>query len=185
VLKTIILLTGPVEQPVLGGILRQHNPRLRIHPVATTTELDRLAPKLLRDARLIAFCTDVLVPADTLAVLGAGAYNFHPGPPHFPGWGPAHFAVLQRATEFGATAHAMAEKVDAGPIVAVDLFPVPGGATVTNLEELAYLRLAQMFHRLSLALTQAEPLPVLPMRWSGQKGTRARYAALCKEAQIA
>lgn len=184
-LKTIILLTGPVEQPVLGGILREHDPRLRIHPVTAPAELGALAPNLLRRARLIAFCTDVLVPADVLARLAHGAYNFHPGPPHFPGWGAAHFAILQRATEFGATAHVMVEKVDAGPIVAVDLFPVPLAATVTSLEELTYVRLAQMFRRLAPALTQAEALPVLPICWSGKKGTRARYAALAKQAQVA
>jgi len=183
VLKTIILLTGQVEQPVLGAILREQNPHLSIHPVATAGELGRFAPKLLRRARLVAFCTDVLVPADVLAALGYGAYNFHPGPPHFPGWGAAHFAILQKATEFGTTAHIMVEKVDAGPIVAADLFPVPPGATVTGLEELAYVRLAQMFRRLSFALTQAEALQALPIRWSGQKCTRARYAALAAAAR--
>jgi methionyl-tRNA formyltransferase len=179
VLKTIILLTGPVEQPVLGGILREHNPALTIHPVATPDELAAIAPKALRGARLIAFCTDVLVGAEMLAKLKHGAYNFHPGPPHFPGWSPAHFAILQRAEAFGATAHLMVEKVDAGPIVGIDLFAVPAGATVTSLEELTYLRLAQLFRRLAPALAKAEPLSELPVRWSGKKCTRAGYAALC------
>jgi methionyl-tRNA formyltransferase len=182
VLKSIILLTGEVEQPVLGGILREHNPAVTIHPVATPLELGAIPAKALKRSRLIAFCTDVLVPASVLEKLGHGAYNFHPGPPHFPGWGAAHFAIFERASEFGATAHVMAEKVDAGPIIGVDLFPVPPGSTVTNLEESAFLRLAQMFRRLAPALAQASQPPTLPIRWSGRKCTRARYAAQCAEA---
>jgi hypothetical protein len=56
-------------------------------------------------ARLIAFTTDVIVPPDILDHLGYGAYNFHPGPPHFPGWAPALFAIHRRATEFGLATH--------------------------------------------------------------------------------
>jgi hypothetical protein len=176
---TIILLTGPVEQPVLGGILREHVPQLTICPATTPAELAGVPAKVLRRARLVAFCTEVLVDARVLGALRYGAYNFHPGPPRFPGWGAAQFAVLAKASEFGATAHVMIEEVDAGAIVAVELFPVPQAATVTALEEASYLSLARMFRRLAPALVKPVPLPTLPVRWSGIKGTRARYAALC------
>ena len=178
-LDTIILLTGTVEQPVLGAILRSHNPALRILAVATAAEVMGLEPQLLRRARLIAFCTDVVVPLRVLDQLAFGAYNFHPGSPAFPGWGCAFFAVHQRARQFGATAHLMAEKVDAGPIVGVELFDVPPGAGVPALEELAYAFLAQMFRRLAAQLVRSTPLAPLPIGWSGEKCTRRRYAALC------
>jgi len=73
----------------------------------------------------------------------------------------------------------MAERVDSGPIVGVELFPVPAGADVVDLETLAYAHLAQLFRRLAKFLaTQAEPLPVLPISWSGLKTSRRLLAAL-------
>jgi methionyl-tRNA formyltransferase len=176
---TIILLTGEVEQPVLASILLDCNPHLTIRPAATSADLSTLAPEILRRARLIAFSTNVIVPAQTLEQLGYGAYNFHPGPPHFPGSAPAHFAVRDGAMEFGATAHVMTERVDSGPIVGAKLFPVPAGAGVVDLEALAYAHLAQLFRRLAKFLaTQAELLPVLPISWSGRKRSRRLLAAL-------
>ena len=179
VLDTIILLTGEVEQPVLGAILQTHNPRLTLRPAVTFADVAALDRQLLGHARLIGFATDVVVTADILAQLGYGAYNFHPGPPHFPGWRPAHFAVHQRATEFGATAHVMLERVDAGPIVGVELFRIPAGTTVQGLEELAYAELARLFCRLADPLaSQIEPLPELAVRWSGKKTSRRALTAL-------
>jgi methionyl-tRNA formyltransferase len=178
-LDRIILLTGPVEQPVLGSILQGHNPVLTIRPAATLADVTALEPELLGRARLVAFCTDVVVPPEVLDRLGFGAYNFHPGPPRFPGWGCAHFAIHQGAAEFGATAHVMIEKVDAGPIVGIESFLIPPQATVSSLEGLAYAYLAQLFRRLAHALAvRTKPLPRLPIRWSGEKCTRHRYAAI-------
>ena len=177
---TIILLTGPVEEPVLGSILQGHNPALSIRPAATLADVTALAPELLDRSRLVAFCTDVVVPLRVLDLVRFGAYNFHPGPPQFPGWGCAHFALHQGATEFGATVHVMIERVDAGPIVGVELFRIPPGATAQDLEALAYAQLAQLFRRLAPMLAaQADPLPRLPIHWSGEKCTRQRYAAIC------
>jgi methionyl-tRNA formyltransferase len=181
VLDTIILLTGQVEHPVLGSILQGHNPQLSIRPAVSFADVAALEPQLLRHARLIAFATDVVVTADILGQLGYGAYNFHPGPPHFPGWRPAHFAIHRRATEFGATAHVMIERVDAGPIVGLELFRIPDGTTVQGLEELAYLRLARLFRQLAKALAiEVGPLPELAVRWSGKKTSRRALAALCE-----
>ena len=178
-LDTIILLTGEVEHPLLASVLRSHNPLLTVRPVVTSADVAALDPQSLRCARLIAFATDVVVTADVLGQLGYGAYNFHPGPPHFPGWRPAHFAIHQRAGEFGATAHVMLERVDAGPIVGVELFGIPDGATVQGLEELAYAGLARLFCRLAKPLAiQIEPLPELAVRWSGKKTSRRALAAL-------
>jgi methionyl-tRNA formyltransferase len=179
-LDSIILLTGQVIQPVLASVLLGHNPLLTIRPVVTLTDIAALEPELLRHARLVAFATEVIVPQKILDQLGYGAYNFHPGSPHFPGWAPAHFAVYHQATEFGATGHLMTERVDAGPIVGVELFRIPVGITGCGLEGLAYGHLARLFWRLAKFLaTQIEPLPELPIRWSGQKTSRRVYAAIC------
>jgi methionyl-tRNA formyltransferase len=60
-------------------------------------------PDTLARARLIAYVTGAIVPANVLDQLGCGAYNFHLGSPTYPSSAPAR---CERATEFGATAHA-------------------------------------------------------------------------------
>jgi|SRR5665213_2906084 methionyl-tRNA formyltransferase len=178
-LQTIILLTGPVEQPVLSKVLLGHNPGLAIRPVETSAELAALAPDLLSQARLVAFTSPIVVPLKVLNLLGFGAYNFHPASPDFPGWAPAHFAVYHQATRFGATAHVMAERVDAGPIVDVELFSVSRDISVGELQQQAYSSLARLFWRQAKSLaTQPEPLAELPIRWSGKKTSRRCYAAM-------
>jgi len=178
--NTIILLTGPVEEAALTAVLRNYNSRLAIHVAKSLADLEAIDARVLRNARLIAFITPVVVPARILDSLGFGAYNFHPGPPHYPGWVPAHFAIYERATTFGATVHVMTRRVDAGPIVAVEIFDVPPNASIQDLEASAFSQLARLFWRLAETLaTQHEPLPELPVQWSGRKSTRRLYAAMC------
>jgi len=172
-------MTGAAEQPALTSVLHEHNPRLTVHAAASLAELDALAPHYPR-ARLVSFVSAVVVPGRVLDALGFGAYNFHPGPPDYPGWVPSHFALYDGAATFGATAHAMIERVDAGPIIDVELFPVPPQATVERLEELAFVHAAKLFWRLAEALaTQAEPLAARATPWRGQKSTRRLHAAMC------
>src|SRR5665213_475214 len=121
-LDTILLLAGAAEQSILPLALRGHNPLLTVIPVGSAAELAALDPDLLRRARLIAFVTAEIVPPSVLARLGYGAFNFHPGPPSYPGWAPAHFALYDEARQFGATLHVMVEQVDAGPIIDVAFF---------------------------------------------------------------
>jgi methionyl-tRNA formyltransferase len=177
---TIILLTGPVEQAALTTLLRSLNPQLRVRPTETLDDLTALEPVLLARSRLIGFVTPVIVPPDILDALGYGAYNFHPGPPRYPGWAPAHFALYDQATEFGATVHEMAARVDSGTIVDVASFPVPADIGVRELESLAYARLARQFWQLAKTLaTQAGPLPACPVHWSNRRNSRSAYRALC------
>jgi methionyl-tRNA formyltransferase len=175
---SIILLTGPIEAAALAGVLGMRNSHIEIRHVATLDELEALGPAELARARLVAFSTNVIVPGSILEALGFGAYNFHPGPPDYPGWCPAHFAVYDRAATFGVTAHIMQHQVDAGPIVGVELFCVPSGITVARLEQMAFVALARLFWNLAQSLTGREPLAVQPIAWSGIKSTRRLYREL-------
>jgi methionyl-tRNA formyltransferase len=178
---TIVLLTGPVEQVALASVLRGHNPQLVIYPVATSENLAALGTDILRRARLIAFSSPVIVPPSVLAALGHGAYNFHPGPPEFPGWAPAHFALYEGATEFGATAHAMTARVDSGPIIDVARFTIPANIGVLALEGLAYAHLAQLYWKLAKRLaTDSAPLPAGALSWGAKKSSRRAYQAICQ-----
>ncbi len=177
---TIILLTGAAEQEVLTTLLKRHNARLTVHLVDTLDALDAIEPQLLRRARLLAFLTSVIVPQRILERLGFGAYNFHPGPPDYPGWVPSHFAVYDRATAFGTTAHVMTEQVDSGPIVGIELFDIPPGTGVFDLEKLAFTAAAWLIWRVAPALaTQREPLEPLPITWCRRRSTRRLYEAMC------
>lgn len=180
-LDTVILLTGLAERTALTAVLLGHNPRLTILPIEHADELAGLSTDVLRRARLIGFVTPVIVSPAILAQLGYGAFNFHPGPPSYPGWAPAHFALYDCATEFGATAHAMIEQVDAGPIVAVELFPIPAGVSVLGLEGLAYARLALLFWRMAKQLASDQEVPpALPIKWGDRKFYRSTYRAMCE-----
>ncbi len=181
-LKTIIILTGTVSQHrALSALLAAHNPSLSFRFAVAPGDLAEIEADVLRDSRLVAFTTGVIVPHAILNALGHGAYNFHPGPPQYPGWAPAHFALYDGARHFGATAHAITTRVDSGPIVGVEFFAIPDGIGVRDLELLAFPHLAYLFWRMSkdLACTP-EPLPALPSTWSGTKSTRRMYEEHCK-----
>jgi methionyl-tRNA formyltransferase len=177
---TVILLTGPIERSALPAALLGHNPALTVLAIERTSELAALSSDVLRRSRLIAFVTPVIVPKGILEQVGYGAFNFHPGPPGYPGWAPAHFALYDQASEFGATVHVMIEQVDAGPIIEVARFPVPPHITVLGLEGLAYAHLAFLFWRMAkwMASDPFQP-PALPIRWGNKKYSRKTYRAMC------
>jgi methionyl-tRNA formyltransferase len=177
---TILLLAGAAEQSILPLALRGHNPHLAVIPVGSAAELDALDSDLLSRARLVAFVTPEIVPPSVLDRLGYGAFNFHPGPPSYPGWAPAHFALYHRAQQFGATLHVMVEQVDAGPIIDVAFFPMPADISVFGLEGLAYAHLAQLFWRWAKSLaTDAAAPATLPIEWGSRKYSRRTYRAMC------
>src|SRR5665213_887135 len=178
-LDTIILLSGPAEHSTLPVVLLGHNPLLTVINITSCAALATIDPDVLRRARLIAFITPEIVPKRILAGLGYGAFNFHPGPPGYPGWAPAHFALYDQATEFGVTAHVMIEQVDAGPIVDVELFPIPANMPVLALEGLAYAHLAQLFWRMARTLATDPAPPTLPVQWGTRKYSRRAYRAIC------
>jgi len=176
-LQTIIVLSGPVECPVLVSRIQSCAPFVRIVPVSTLEDLLVIPRDVLLNARLIGFATPVIVPGMVLDALGHGAYNFHPGPPSLPGLCPAHVAVYRGERRFGVTAHKMVARVDAGPIVDVSLFDIEPGISVHELEKLSYRELALLFWKLSPQLaTQPAPLDELPIGWSGEKSNRLLLA---------
>jgi|SRR5271165_6396211 len=177
---TIILVTGPDEQIALSAALLGHNPQLAIRPITAADQFAALEASALNRSRLIAFATPMIVPGEVLDQLGFGAYNFHPGPPRYPGWAPAHFALYERASEFGATVHVMEAKVDAGPIVSVVRFAIPPQIDAAGLEGLAYAHLARLFWNLAEPLAcLSTPLPVSDIKWNSKKYSRRAYRAMC------
>ena len=173
----ILLLTGDAEAPHLAQVLSEENPVLRIIHVHDRDELYQAAmePKA-GFRRLIAFCTAEIVPADVLNAVDGPAYNFHPGPPAYPGAHAASFAIYDGAKRFGATVHEMTEKVDAGAIVAVECFDVAAEYRFQDLEIRAFQALARLFGGLATALAcETAPLPHQDIEWGTKRGTRREF----------
>tara|TARA_R110002124_G_scaffold38253_4_gene121499 strand:- start:62393 stop:63016 length:624 start_codon:yes stop_codon:yes gene_type:complete len=182
----IILLTGDVEGPHLAAVLMAYNPTVHVNHVDGADSL-RAALDLAGGAaanagcRLIAFCTGVVVPPDVLAALPGPAYNFHPGPPTYPGSRAAGFALYEGATRFGATLHVMERRVDEGAIIDVDWFDLPADVKLRHdeLEVMAYQRCIGLFQKYAAHLAADDaPLPHSAETWSGIKRTKADAAAL-------
>jgi methionyl-tRNA formyltransferase len=116
------LADRPDRAGYLGTALEAPQPRrLRFGRSQRSRNSKRSTEQKLGRSRLIAFVTTVIVSADILRAVGHGAFNFHPGPPDYPGWAPAHFALYDQAQVFGVTFHAMQALVDSGPILDADL----------------------------------------------------------------
>ncbi|MGA8898130.1 formyltransferase family protein [Bradyrhizobium sp.] len=177
---TIILLTGPIERAPLPAVLLGHNPDLEVLVIERAEQLATVSGDVLRRSRLIAFVTPVIVPKSILEQIGYGAVNFHPGPPSYPGWAPAHFALYDQADEFGATAHLMVEKVDAGPIIDLAAFLIPPNTSVFALEGMAYAHLAFLFWRMARQLACYPSLPPpLSVPWGSRRYSRNNYLSMC------
>ena len=178
-MQALILLSSALLVAPLADALRRYNPALLIVCVTNNDELGNAFDTAGRFDRLVAFCTDTIVPASSLAALGGPAYNFHPAPPDYPGSHPASFAIYDGATRFGATVHEMVERVDAGPIVDVEMFEIPPGIGVLALEDKAGEAAAHLFWRLAPLLADcSKPLPVGPLAWGSRKTTRKGFRAM-------
>ena len=180
--EEILLLTGEVEGPHLAAILNHHNPGLPIVHAATAEDLQAAlgAGNGIPARRLVAFCTGVVVPGALLEALPGPAYNFHPGPPTYPGSCASSFAVYEAATRFGATLHVMEQRVDEGAIIAVDWFDLPaGGIRYDEVEVLAFQACLRLFEHYAGHLAKDDaPLPASSETWSGRKRTKAEAAVL-------
>lgn len=177
--KRIVLLTGEVEAEFMTRQLCAHHADMRVDTVTSRDELDAAFAEKIEGTRLIAALTGVVVPAHYLDMLEGPAYNFHPGPPEFPGSFAASFAIYDGAKTFGVTLHEMAPKVDSGSIVEVRRFEVPGNAKFQDLEITAFETIIQMFNDYVAHLaTNDEPLPHSDEVWTGRNRTKAEAAKL-------
>jgi hypothetical protein len=176
--EEVILLTGEIEGPHFQAILKSLNPRLMIKHAQTSDELELacISPAPEGGRRLIAFSTSVIVSKTILNSLSMEAYNFHPGPPTYPGSHSASFAIYEGAKHFGGTVHVMEEKVDCGSIVIAEKLLVQKNIRFMELELKTYELLLKIFANLAPHFASSnDPLPVIDMQWSGHKHTNAEF----------
>ena len=171
--KEIILLTGDAEALHLENILKRYNHELKIIHARDGEELEAICSGGDNArTRLLSFCSSSIVPIPILSSVMFPAYNFHPGPPTYPGSHVASFAIYDGADMFGVTAHEMAPVVDSGPIVAVDWFQISEGIRFSGLEIQAFEALLRLFMNLAphLALNDT-PLEHLEIGWATKATT--------------
>ncbi len=177
----IVLLTKQVEAPFLRQFLHGQNPDLEVDIALNQAELRQAIAGRGADTRLICFNSKVIVPGDILQQLGPVPYNIHPGPPQFPGSYPIAYALRDRAATYGATAHEMVEKVDAGPIVHVEQIAIEPDISLDELTELAFTLGTRVFSFIAIYCAHnADALPQLDISWSGEKSTKKSYRELCQ-----
>ena len=175
----ILLLMKEPEAAFCEAALKRCAGTLAIARAAAVDDIVAARTKLTARARLIGFSTSIVVPGDELRHYGGGAFNFHPGPPEYPGNRPSAFACYDRAEVFGVTFHRMVARVDSGEILDCERFPTHGMETAGALAILAYQRLARLFlnNVVSLAALNAE-LGGNGETWSGRKTTLAQFNAM-------
>ena len=179
-IDSIILQAEKAYSITLLGMLSMEYPKLNIILVNDLSELITIPFSSLKRSRLISFSISNIVPAKVLALLGYGAYNFHPGPPSRPGWGAIEKAIYDQDKAFGTTLHFMNEYVDAGPIIAINLFPIPANCNRQTLSDLAFQNLLNLFTQHLKELIESEyELIELPIEWGHKKFTRRDYSAYC------
>tara|TARA_R110002124_G_scaffold155710_1_gene322916 strand:- start:46741 stop:47445 length:705 start_codon:yes stop_codon:yes gene_type:complete len=179
-MKHILLLADADELPGLTRIFWDAAPDAHIQGVSSRDELEQATAAPAADLRLIAFCTDVIVPEAVLGRLPGPSYNVHPGPPWVRGIYPSVFALYEGLDRFGATLHELTMEIDAGPIVAVDEAAITPAMDRLALETLARDLVTGLLTRMAPDLLTVDgPLPHLDAQWSGPAWSKKDFDALC------
>lgn len=142
-----------------------------------TATLERLVTP---ESLLVCFSTGVIVPAAVLERLAHASYNFHAASPDYPGRDPHHFAVYEGARRFGATAHKMVAKVDAGQIVGIEWFHVACGTTPEALRRKALSAALRLYRTLMPRMMREVELPGIGIAWGERKRRRRDFHAMCR-----
>jgi methionyl-tRNA formyltransferase len=179
-INSILLQTDKLYSATILAMVKQDYPNLEITLVNDLSELIALPFSTLKKSRLLSFASSNIVPAKILNLLGYGAYNFHPGPPSRPGWGALEKAIYDQDKAYGTTLHVMNEYVDCGPIIAINLFPIPPNISRQDLVDLTFQNLLNLFVGHFKELVQSEgPLIELPIEWGHKRFTKTDYSAYC------
>ena len=176
-LGPILILANLDDGAYLRQTLLNFVPDMQIDIVENETSLLQISQldsyQKALNSRLVSFCSDVIVKPTVLACFKGGCYNFHPGPPEYPGSHAASFAIYDQVETYGATAHEMAASVDTGAIVGVDRFSVPNAFRFTELEVKAHKSLLKLFEELAPYLVNTfQLLRHIDAQWGTQKRTQ-------------
>lgn len=110
------------------------------------------------------------------AALDRPNINLHPGSPEYRSAAGASIAMFEKSPTYGATSHQMVRAIDAGPIYAVERFPIGAEDTcaiVTSNSHHACLNLLRDF--MDHWTTHGTVPPFVNERWSDRYMTRKEF----------
>ena len=86
---------------------------------------------------LISFLNTTFIDKNVRRKIRKNSFNFHPGPPEYPGFGCYNFALLDKVKSYGSTIHIINDKFDNGKIINFNKFNIT--YKKINLEKLIRL----------------------------------------------
>ena len=121
---------------------------------------------------IFCFKADLLLSPELLSRTRKKAINFHPCPPRYRGVGGYYYAIADRLSEFGVTCHHIVQKIDSGPIIKVQRFPVAPGETAKGLIDRAAAYLLLLFYEIMHLIQSGAKLPAADESWGTRLHTR-------------
>lgn len=177
----LIVLTIEKEAARLAQFVRQQCPDVDLVLITGKTDSPAAVERhVTTDSILVTFSTGVIIPENLLKRLERKNYNFHAGSPEYPGRDVHHFAVYYGTSRYGATAHELAARVDAGPIVGVEWFDVPSGMGPQTLRMMAVEAAHRLFERLIPIIVNGTAIAPIGVEWGARKWTRKDFHAMCR-----
>ncbi len=179
-IRYFVLIPDVYQERFLAIAQKNGLPKEEFAFASKRDQLDQLAETYGAFPFLISFSTSVIVPRQYLNQPGQIAVNIHAASPDYPGRDPHHYAIYEGATEYGATLHYMTDKVDAGPIIAVELFRIDEDITPLQLMQQANTYAWILIEKLLFWIQQGIPLPQTDRVWSSVKKNRKDFLQFCK-----
>ncbi len=127
---------------------------------------------------VVSYLSRWVIPEDVIARAEIAAINFHPASPSYPGIGCNNFALYENASEYGATCHFMASKVDTGAIIATKRFPIFPSDDVASLLSRTYAFQLVLFFEVAVRIVAGERLISSGETWKRAPFTRKEFNEL-------
>lgn len=127
---------------------------------------------------IISYISPWIIPEAVLSKTKLLNINFHPGPPNYPGIGAFNFALINKETSFGATAHIMNTKVDTGKIIDVIRFPINDSFNVNDIAKKTYQSLYELFKIVLLKLNDDANIEYANHQWTKEPFTRKQLESI-------
>jgi methionyl-tRNA formyltransferase len=179
-LSTIIFLTHRFYTKKLIELTNNKNTDISIIYVQHPNELLQFGHEFLKKSRLISFGSIFYVRQEILSLFEFDCYNFHPGPPNYPGWAPFSFAIYDEASTYGVTVHKMNSKIDTGNIIKYKKFNIPNEFNVENLMDITTSYMYELYNELILDfISNQKSLSCIDEKWCGKIRTKKDFEHMC------
>jgi len=125
---------------------------------------------------LISFLNPIYIDSKIRKKIKKNSFNFHPGPPEYPGFGCYNFALLNNTKFYGSTIHLMNDKFDNGKIISVKKFKITQkNMSLGNLILKTHKNLLDQGKKFILELKNEDIKIKTKYRWSRKAFTKKQF----------